>query len=121
LKFAGNYAKNLITKYTRPDIIFDWEAQNINVSCYWSNEIPLLMAEVFGKREIGIKSNFTSTDVIDIDYRMLDLVHELTEIDSLTLARLMNSGLLSQRSKESMEEEFQRYLKTKFNYVKSLI
>lgn len=120
-KFARVYAKDAITKYSRPDIIFDGETQSPLVSCYWSNEIPLLIAEVFGKRETGIKSNFTSTEAIDIDYRMLDLVHQLTEQDSVTLDRLMNSGLLSQRSREKMEEEFQRYLKTKFNYVRSSI
>lgn len=120
-KFAVFYAENSITNYTRPEVIFDWEAQIFNVRCYWSDEIGLLMSEIFGKKEIGIKSNVTSKEVIDIDYRMLDLVHQLTEIDSITLNRLMNSGLLSERSREKMEEEFQRYLKARFNYVRSLL
>ncbi len=120
-KYARVATSNSITNYSRPGVIFDWEAQTFNVSCYWSDEIGLLMSEIFGKREIGIKSNVTSKEVIDIDYKMLDLVHQLTEKDSVTLDRLMNSGLLSDRSREKMEEEFQRYLKTRFNYVRSLI
>ena len=120
-KYARKMSKNVIAQLTDTKIIFDWDFQSINVGCYWNDEIPRLMMEVFGQEAQNYRSNVSLPQMLDIDFRILDLVHELTEEDSAVLARLMNSGLLSARSKEKMEEEFQSYLLKNFNYVRTLL
>jgi hypothetical protein len=123
--YFSNYARkmqsNSIAQLASTEIIFDWDFQPINVGCYWNNEIPKLMMEVFGKEALNLQSNISIPQMLDIDFRILDLVNELTEKDSAALARLTNSGLLSTRSKEKMEEEFQSYLLKNFNYVRTLL
>jgi hypothetical protein len=79
------------------------------------------MMNMFGREPQNIRVNETHSQLIEIDFRILDLVHELTERDSALLNRLMNSSLLSQRSKEQMDEDFERYLQKNFVYVKRLI
>jgi hypothetical protein len=120
-KYARKMSKNVIAQLASTEIIFDWYYQTISVGCYWNAEIPKLMMDVFGQEAQNYRSNISLPQMLDIDFRILDLVHELTEKDSAVLARLMNSGLLSARSKEKMEEEFQSYLLKNFNYVRTLL
>jgi hypothetical protein len=103
--YARKMSKNVIAQLTKTKIIFDWDFQPINVGCYWNDEIPKLMMEVFGQEAQNYMSNVSLPQKLDINFRILDLVHELTEKDSAVLARLMNSGLLSARSQEQMEED----------------
>jgi len=123
--YFSNYARimgnNVIAQLVSADIIFDWDYQTNGVGFYWNDEIPRLMMEVFGKEALNLKLNISTPQMLDIDFRILDLIHELTEKDSAALSRLTNSGLLSARSKEKMEEEFQLYLLKNFNYVRTLL
>ena len=53
--------------------------------------------------ESVFKVNFTKSELIDLEYRMLDLVNQLTELDSISLNQLMKTSLLSERTEEKME------------------
>jgi hypothetical protein len=119
--YAQKKSNNTIAGLASAHLIFDSEKSGVNISCYWSNEIPRIMMEIFGQTALNIRSNESPPQKFDIDFRILDIVYELTDRDSSVLNRLMNSGLLTQRSKEQMDEEFALYLKKNFNYVQKLI
>lgn len=119
--YARTHSRNIIARLTGTDIIFDWSSPSINVSCYWNDEIPKLMMEIFGRTAQNLRSNVSIPQITEIDFRILDLVHELTEKDSAALARLTNSGILSTRPKEKLDDEFQSYFSKNFNYVRTLL
>jgi hypothetical protein len=119
--YAGKVHSNVISTLNSQDVIFNWKNESLNLSCYWNDEIPKLMMEVFGERSIGIRSNESQPSMYEIDFRIMDRVHELTVKDSESLDRLVRSGLLSLRSKEKMDEEFQQYLDKNFKYVRRLL
>jgi hypothetical protein len=119
--YASKISRNVIANVGGAESIFDWQLGDLKFVSYWNDEIPKLMMNMFGRVAQNVRVNETRAGVCDIDFRILDLVHELTEQDSAFLNRLMNSGLLTQRSKEQLDEEFSIYLKSNFNYVKRLI
>ncbi len=119
--YASKISKNVISNLVTTEYIYDWGYKDLQISCYWNDEIPKLMMDMFGMVAQNIRVNETRPKITEIDFRILDLVHELTEKDSALLNRLMNSSLLSQRSKEQMDEDFERYLQKNFVYVKRLI
>ena len=120
-RYAKISSNNKINSLLSLDLVFDSNIQSFNLSCYWNDEIPRLMKENFGQEAKNIRANESSPQMRDIDYRILDSLHELTEGDSKALNRLKNAGLLSPRSEDQMEEEFQQYLKKNFNYVRRLL
>ncbi len=123
--YFSNYAlkisRNGIENLGGGGFVFDWQHKNLNFISYWNDEIPKLMMNMFGRGAQNLRVNETRAGLTNVDFRILDLVHELTEKDSEFLKRLMNSGLLSQRSKEQSDKEFSLYLKNNFNYIKRLI
>jgi hypothetical protein len=119
--YSSKISKNVISNLVTTEYIYDWGYKDLQISCYWNDEIPKLMMDMFGMVAQNIRVNETRPKITEIDFRILDLVHELTEKDSALLNRLMNSSLLSQRSKEQMDEDFERYLQKNFVYVKRLI
>ena len=46
--YAGKIHSNVISTLISQDVIFNWENKFAKISCYWSDEIPKLMTEVFG-------------------------------------------------------------------------
>jgi hypothetical protein len=120
-EYASKISKNVIANLGGGGFIFDWRLKELKFISYWNDEISKVMMNMFGRESQNLRVNVTRTRVADVDFRILDLVHELTEKDSAFLSRLMNSGLLTQRSKEQLDEEFSFYLKNNFNYVKRLI
>lgn len=119
--YALKYSNNVINQLLSNEVVFDWNEKEITIGCYWSDEIPKLLGEMFGKRSIGIRSNETRSKMFDIDFRILDSLHELTTLDSISIERLMRSGLLTRRSNEYLENEFRHYVKKRFRYVRRLI
>jgi hypothetical protein len=119
--YASKVSRNVIHNLTSGRYIFDWLNKDLNISCYWNDEVPRIMLEMFGREAQNIRVNGIGSKSYEIDFRVLDLIHELTEKDSAMLNRLMNSGLLTERSKEKMDKEFGLYIKQNFNYVKKLI
>ena len=120
-EYASKISRNVIANLGGGEFIFDWRLEEFKFISYWNDEIPKLMMNMFGVKAQNLRANVTGTGIADIDFRILDLVHELTEKDSAFLNRLMYSGILNQRSKEQLDEEFSFYLKNNFNYVKRLI
>jgi hypothetical protein len=119
--YAGKIHNNVISTLISQEVIFNWKNENVNTSFYWNDEFPKLMLEVFGEISMRIRSNESQSSMFEIDYRIMDRVHELTVKDSESLDRLVRSGLLSLRSKEKMDEEFQQYLGKNFKYVRRLL
>ena len=120
-EYASKISRNVIENLGGGEFIFDWRLEEFKFISYWNDEIPKLMMNMFGVKAQNLRANVTGTGIADIDFRILDLVHELTEKDSAFLNRLMYSGILNQRSKEQLDAEFSLYLKNNFNYVKRLI
>lgn len=110
-----------LSKYKSLDVIFDSNIQALNVRSYWNNEIPELMKEVFGQPGKSISANEAKAQTRDVDFRILDLLNEASREDLSALNRLKNANLLTWRSEEQMEMEFQQYLKKNFNYVRRLL
>jgi hypothetical protein len=119
--YAPKMSQNTIDQMVSQEVVFNWKNIEMNISCYWSDEIPKLMMEVFGESSIHMRSNESQPLMPEIDFRIMDRIHELTEKDSKTLDRLTRSGLLSLRSKEKMDEEFRLYLDKNFKYVRRLL
>jgi len=123
--YFSNYAlqmtNNSIARYASQDVIFNWEQDNLRINGYWSDEIPRLMNEVFGVNSIHIRANQSRPQMFEIDFRILDLIYELTEQDFAVLNRMTRAGLLSFRSREKMDEEFNLYLDQNFRYVRRLL
>jgi hypothetical protein len=120
-RYASKISRSVIENLGGGEFIFDWRLKELKFISYWNDEISKLMLNMFGRESQNLRFNVNRAGISDIDFRILDLVHELTEKDSAFLNRLMNSGLLTQRSKEQLDEEFSLYLKHNFNYVKRLI
>ena len=125
ITYFSNYApkmtENTIDQMISQEVVFNWKNHELNIGGYWSDEIPKLLMEVFGESSIHIKSNESRSPMPEIDYRIMDRIHELTEKDYKSLDRLMRSGLLSLRSREKMDEEFRLYLDRNFKYVRRLL
>jgi hypothetical protein len=119
--YASKRSKNKISELVTAEYIFDWSNKDLKFSCYWNDEISKLMMNMFGRSPQNVRVNESRSELPEIDFRTLDLVHELTVTDSELLNRLMNSGILSHQSKEKMDEDFKSYVMKNFTYVKSLI
>jgi hypothetical protein len=119
--YAPRMSNNVIAQLVRQDVIFDWKQDDLKISSYWSDEIPRLMNEVFGVSSIHIRANQSRPQMFEIDFRIMDKIYELTEKDFAALNRMTRSGLLSFRSREKMDEEFNLYMDQNFKYVRRLL
>ena len=121
-RYMKKWSDNVINQLVSPDILFDDKYSLMNVSCYWNDEIPRIMMEVFGKKSLNVRQNVvTKGTKYQIDFRMLDLLYELTMLDVKVISRMINAKLLSERSDTELDSEFKSYIKKSFDYSRTLL